>query len=77
MQGHDETQKTDVHYRSYTGEGSFNWRFVFPFKYFPTDQQIVVSKKVSCFEVVHFMCVLCYRNIFIVLRLQTYAFLHV
>lgn len=28
----DQTQLTDVHYRSSTGEGNFNWRMVFPVK---------------------------------------------
>jgi len=47
----DETQKTDVHYRSMDGEGNFNWRFVFPFEYIPSEQVMVVSKKVYCGKV--------------------------
>jgi len=46
LRGMDETQKTDVHYRSMDGEGNFNWRFVFPFEYIPSEQVMVVSKKV-------------------------------
>lgn len=29
----DEAQTTDVHYRSLTGEGNFNWRMIFPLKF--------------------------------------------
>ncbi|KAM8805926.1 myoferlin [Eudromia elegans] len=46
MPGNEENkQKTDVHYRSLDGEGNFNWRFVFPFDYFPAEQLCTVSKK--------------------------------
>jgi len=38
----DEKQKTDVHYRSLNGEGNFNWRLLFPFKYIPAEEQIVI-----------------------------------
>ena len=34
----DDRQETDVHYNSLTGEGNFNWRFVFPFSYLPAEQ---------------------------------------
>ncbi|XP_014671407.1 PREDICTED: dysferlin-like [Priapulus caudatus] len=43
--GIDEKQKTDVHYRSLDGEGNFNWRYIFPFKYLPAEQSIIVEKK--------------------------------
>lgn len=43
----DEKQQTDVHYRSLTGEGNFNWRFVFPFQYQKAEEKIVIKKKVS------------------------------
>jgi len=47
LRGEDETQKTDVHYRSMDGEGNFNWRFVFPFEYIPAEQVMVIKKKVG------------------------------
>ena len=34
-------------FRSLTGEGNFNWRFIFPFDYLVAEQKIVVSKKES------------------------------
>ncbi|CAL8093929.1 unnamed protein product [Calicophoron daubneyi] len=42
--GYDE-QKTDVHYRSLSGEGNFNWRFVFPFSYIPAEDRIIYPVK--------------------------------
>ncbi|XP_078285160.1 myoferlin-like [Rhinoraja longicauda] len=41
----DNTQKTDVHYRSLDGEGNFNWRFIFPFEYIKVERVLVISKK--------------------------------
>lgn len=29
----EAAQYTDIHYRSLTGEGNFNWRMIFPFKF--------------------------------------------
>ncbi|XP_074595836.1 ferlin family C2 domain-containing myoferlin misfire [Brevipalpus obovatus] len=43
-------QKTDVHYRSVTGEGNFNWRFIFAFDYLPTEGLIVVKRKENFFS---------------------------
>jgi len=43
----DDKQETDIHYRSLTGEGNFNWRFIFPFDYLTAEEKIVVTKKVS------------------------------
>ncbi|CBY31901.1 unnamed protein product [Oikopleura dioica] len=43
----EDKQETDIHYRSLTGEGNFNWRFMFPFDYLVAEQKIVVSKKES------------------------------
>ncbi|KAM4704919.1 fer-1-like protein 6 [Rhinophrynus dorsalis] len=46
----DDSQETDVHYNSLTGEGNFNWRFVFPFHYLPAEKQVVVSKRENIFS---------------------------
>ncbi|KAG7240430.1 hypothetical protein INR49_027001 [Caranx melampygus] len=46
----DDRQETDVHYNSLTGEGNFNWRFVFPFSYLPAEKVIVVSKREHIFS---------------------------
>lgn len=46
MEGNeDDKEKTDVHYRSMDGEGMFNWRMCFPFKYMPEEKVMVVEKK--------------------------------
>ncbi|KAM6979612.1 fer-1-like protein 4 [Aplochiton taeniatus] len=47
----DDKQETDVHFNSLTGEGNFNWRFVFRFSYLPTEKEIVYQKKESIFSV--------------------------
>jgi len=46
----DKPQSTDVHYMSLTGEGNFNWRFVFQFDYLVAEERIVVKKKTSIFD---------------------------
>ncbi|XP_048364575.1 fer-1-like protein 6 isoform X2 [Sphaerodactylus townsendi] len=46
----DDRQETDVHYNSLTGEGNFNWRFVFPFHYLPAEKQMVVCKRENIFS---------------------------
>uniref|UniRef100_A0A7N8XFA5 Fer-1 like family member 6 n=1 Tax=Mastacembelus armatus TaxID=205130 RepID=A0A7N8XFA5_9TELE len=46
----DDRQETDVHYNSLTGEGNFNWRFVFPFSYLPAEKTVVVQKRDSIFS---------------------------
>uniref|UniRef100_A0A674C754 Fer-1-like protein 4 n=1 Tax=Salmo trutta TaxID=8032 RepID=A0A674C754_SALTR len=43
-------QETDVHFNSLTGEGNFNWRFVFRFDYLPTEKEITFTKKESIFS---------------------------
>ncbi|CAM4655023.1 unnamed protein product [Caretta caretta] len=45
-----EKQETDVHFNSLTGEGNFNWRFVFHFNYLPTEKEISYKKKDSIFS---------------------------
>merc|ERR1711953_1407198 len=50
LKGPDDIQATDVHYRSLTGEGNFNWRFVFPFEYLPAEEKIVITRKESMFS---------------------------
>ncbi|KAM5135525.1 fer-1-like protein 4 [Mantella aurantiaca] len=45
-----EKQETDVHFNSLTGEGNFNWRFVFRFDYLPTEKEITYKKKESIFS---------------------------
>ncbi|GFU16154.1 otoferlin, partial [Nephila pilipes] len=35
---------------SLTGEGNFNWRFVYPFDYLPAEEKIVISRKESLFS---------------------------
>lgn len=39
-----------MHYHSLTGEGNFNWRFVYPFDYLMAEEKIVISKKESMFS---------------------------
>ncbi|KAK1143924.1 hypothetical protein AOXY_G36607 [Acipenser oxyrinchus oxyrinchus] len=46
----DDMQETDVHYNSLTGEGNFNWRFVFPFNYLPAEKLLVVNKRENIFS---------------------------
>ncbi|XP_035743561.1 otoferlin-like [Vespa mandarinia] len=45
----EDRQKTDVHYNSLTGEGNFNWRFVFRLVYSMSENVMVVRKKLSIF----------------------------
>ncbi|CAF1456871.1 unnamed protein product [Rotaria sordida] len=46
-----DAQQTDIHYRSLTGEGNFNWRFVFDFDYLDIEEKIVFEAKDSLFQV--------------------------
>ncbi|XP_054430122.1 fer-1-like protein 4 [Pteronotus mesoamericanus] len=41
---HDK-QETDVHFNSLTGEGNFNWRFVFRFDYLPTEREVSIRRR--------------------------------
>ncbi|XP_038015241.1 fer-1-like protein 4 isoform X4 [Motacilla alba alba] len=45
-----DKQETDVHFNSLTGEGNFNWRFIFRFNYLPTEKEITYKKKDSVFS---------------------------
>lgn len=44
LKGTQDVQSTDIHYRSLTGEGNFNWRFLFPFDYLAAEERIVLSR---------------------------------
>ncbi|CAF1503027.1 unnamed protein product [Didymodactylos carnosus] len=44
-------QDTETHYRSLTGEGNFNWRFIFNFDYLDIEDKIVYDAKDSVFQV--------------------------
>uniref|UniRef100_A0A182YBU5 C2 domain-containing protein n=1 Tax=Anopheles stephensi TaxID=30069 RepID=A0A182YBU5_ANOST len=50
LQEFTEAQYTDVHYRSLTGEGNFNWRMVFPFRYSPADGMLVIRRRKAFYE---------------------------
>ena len=38
------------YFRSLTGEGNFNWRFIFPFDYLVAEEKIVISRKETLFS---------------------------
>ncbi|CAF1359491.1 unnamed protein product [Rotaria magnacalcarata] len=46
-----DVQQTDIHYRSLTGEGNFNWRFIFDFQFLDIEQKVVFESKDSVFQV--------------------------
>ncbi|XP_076646228.1 otoferlin isoform X2 [Halictus rubicundus] len=50
LKGPEDCQATDIHYRSLTGEGNFNWRFIFPFEYLVAEEKIVINRKESLFS---------------------------
>ncbi|KAK4877630.1 hypothetical protein RN001_010136 [Aquatica leii] len=50
LKGSEDCQSTDIHYRSLTGEGNFNWRFIYNFDYMIAEQKIVITKKESLFS---------------------------
>ncbi|KAF7479456.1 fer-1 protein 6-like [Marmota monax] len=52
----DDKQETDVHYNSLTGEGNFNWRFLFPFQYLPAEKQMVITKRENIFSLEKMEC---------------------
>ena len=51
LEGIDDVQKTDIHYRSLNGEGNFNWRKIFPFMYMPAEKVMIVREKVICMSI--------------------------
>lgn len=55
----EDKQQTDVHYRSLTGEGNFNWRFIFPFQYQKAEERIVITRKVNFVSSVSVVFCLC------------------
>jgi hypothetical protein len=50
LNNEDLAQKTDIHYRSLTGQGNFNWRFIFDFDYLPAEELITYNKKTNIFK---------------------------
>ncbi|XP_024943161.1 otoferlin [Cephus cinctus] len=44
---YEDHQKTDVHYNSLTGEGNFNWRFIFRVTYSKGEHVMIIRKKMS------------------------------
>lgn len=46
LASNDASQQTDIHFRSVTGEGNFNWRFIFPFCYSQAEHTIITWKRV-------------------------------
>ncbi|XP_041986381.1 otoferlin [Aricia agestis] len=50
LKGPDDCQCTDIHYRSLTGEGNFNWRFIYRFDYLEAEERIVITRKESVFS---------------------------
>nr|XP_034839510.1 otoferlin-like [Maniola hyperantus] len=50
LKGPEDCQSSDIHYRSLTGEGNFNWRFIFPFNYLEAEERIVITRKESVFS---------------------------
>merc|ERR1719326_1843919 len=45
-----DKQETDIHFRSLTGEGNFNWRMVYDFDYLKAEQKLVTYQRKSIFQ---------------------------
>ena len=45
LQGKQDLQRTDTHFASLTGEGLFNWRFIFNFSYDREEEMIILDDK--------------------------------
>lgn len=41
----EKAQYTDIHYRSMTGDGNFNWRMIFPIKFSLIEDMVSVHGK--------------------------------
>ncbi|XP_011180606.2 otoferlin isoform X1 [Zeugodacus cucurbitae] len=41
----EQSQATDIHYRSFDGEAAFNWRMLFPIKYSANEDMMVIKVK--------------------------------
>ncbi|XP_050361136.1 otoferlin-like [Nymphalis io] len=50
LKGPEDCQSTDTHYRSLTGEGNFNWRFIYRFEYLEAEERILITRKESVFS---------------------------
>jgi len=46
---YEDYQKTDVHYNSLTGEGNFNWRFIFRITYSKGENVMIVRRRMFIF----------------------------
>lgn len=47
----DDVQRTDIHFNSLTGEGNFNWRFLFRFMWLESERMMIIRKKTSIFAI--------------------------
>ncbi|XP_014219659.1 otoferlin [Copidosoma floridanum] len=45
----EDTQRTDVHYNSLTGEGNFNWRLIFQFTWARAERAMVIKRRSHVF----------------------------
>lgn len=46
----EAAQFTDIHFRSLNGEGNFNWRMIFDFKYSVGEDMMVTTRKKNVLE---------------------------
>ncbi|KAH8301129.1 hypothetical protein KR018_003081 [Drosophila ironensis] len=50
----NKRQSTDIHYRSFAGQASFNWRLIFGIKYSPNEDLMVIRRKAGLLEEIEF-----------------------
>lgn len=43
MENVNNAQFTDIHYRSLTGDGNFNWRMIFSFRYSVCEDMVRIT----------------------------------